>query len=90
MKKILVLMMIVSSFQAFASDEKSKPCMEVKKACEAAGFSKGKHKEGKGLHIDCVQKLANGEAVAGVTISQDVIAACKAKKAEHAEKKEKK
>ncbi len=74
--------------QIFASDEKSKPCMEVKKACESAGFAKGKHKDGgKGLYKDCMQKLAAGESVEGVTVSADVIAACKEKREKHKAKK---
>lgn len=73
--------------QAFAQDENSKPCLEVKKACESAGFMKGKHKEGKGLFKDCMQKLSNGETVEGVSISADAIAACKDKRVGNKDKK---
>ena len=74
---------------AFAADDASKPCMQIKQACEAAGFKKGDHKEGKGLFADCMKKLAAGESVAGVNVSAEEVAACKAKHAEHKEKMEK-
>ncbi len=84
-----MIMTVLAVSQVFAQGEKGKPCMEVKKACEAAGFTKGDHKEGKGLHKDCMQKLANGEVVSGVSIPADVISACKEKRTEHKEKKSK-
>ena len=65
------------------------PCAAIVKACKSAGFVKGDHKkDGKGLYIDCVNKIVKGESVAGVTISNpDDIAACKVKKEERKEKK---
>ena len=38
MKKLLMIMTVLAVSQVFAQGEKGKPCMEVKKACEAAGF----------------------------------------------------
>ena len=94
MKKMIMIVTLLAVSQVFASENaggNNKPCLEVKKACEAAGFAKGKHKEGdKGLHKDCMQKLANGETVEGVTVSADVIAACKQKREDHKERKAKK
>jgi hypothetical protein len=87
MKKIIILLTVLTASHVFAEGEKNKPCLEIKKACESAGFSKGKHKEGKGLHKDCMQKLAAGEVVAGVSISADVISACKKKRDDHKAKK---
>lgn len=87
MSKAIFAMIIFSVGVVFAQEETSKPCLEVKKACEAAGFTKGKHKDGKGLYKDCMQKLGNGESVEGVSISADAVAACKEKRADHKEKK---
>jgi len=69
------------------------PCAPIAKACHAAGFKVGDHKNGKGLWLDCVAKIAGGETVAGVTVGTDVdLAGCKAKmeerKANHEAKKE--
>ena len=83
MKKILLTWVFVS-FQfvlvskATAQAETSDlPCLEVKKACEAAGFSKGKAKEGRGLVKDCIRKLSEGQSVDGVKLNPAVIKACK-------------
>jgi hypothetical protein len=64
-------------------DGKDRPCKKIHEACEAAGFKKGGHKDGKGLHMDCMKKLASGESVAGVTVDQADVASCKAKWADH-------
>lgn len=82
MSKIIFAMIVFSFGITFAQEETSKPCLEVKKACEVAGFTKGKHKDGKGLYKDCMQKLGNGESVEGVSISADAVAACKEKRAD--------
>ena len=51
MKQLLMIAAILASASVYAQGEKgSKPCLEIKQACEAAGFKKGEHKEGsKGL-----------------------------------------
>ncbi|MBC7690211.1 MAG: hypothetical protein H7222_00435 [Methylotenera sp.] len=73
----LVSMAQISS-STFAADH---PCKEVKAACEAGGFVDKAHKTtGKGLHIDCMQKLFKGEPVAGVRVSPETVNACMAKK----------
>lgn len=45
-----------------------KECQPLKEACQKAGFSKGGHKEGKGLIVDCMGKFAKGEKVEGVAL----------------------
>ncbi len=87
MKKMMLGVLVLSLSYASAQEENSKPCLEIKKACETAGFVKGKHKEGKGLFKDCMQRLSNGEAVEGVSISAEVIAACKDKNSGRKENK---
>jgi hypothetical protein len=54
------------------------PCKKVVEACKAAGFKKGDHKSGKGLHKDCVQKLLAGQTVDGVTVDSADVESCKA------------
>jgi hypothetical protein len=90
MKKLLMIVSVLAAANVFANEDSSKPCLEVKKACESAGFTLGQHKVGKGLHKDCMQKLAAGEAVTGVTVSADVVSACKQNRSEHHDKKSKK
>jgi hypothetical protein len=87
MSKIIFAMIVFSFGITFAQEETSKPCLEIKKACESAGYIKGKHKEGKGLFKDCMQKLANGEPVEGVSVSADSISACKEKRSDRKENK---
>lgn len=83
MKNMIIGFTVLVFSQAFAQDEKSKPCLEIKKACESAGYMKGKHKEGKGLFKDCMQKLSHGEVVEGISLSADTISACKDKQSSH-------
>jgi hypothetical protein len=89
MKKLMMILTVLACSNVFAEGDKenhgSKPCLEVKKACESAGFKKGDHKDGKGLYKDCMQKLANGETVAGVSVTPEQVSACKVK---HEERKE--
>jgi hypothetical protein len=89
MKKLLIVFVIFAS--PLIKAEESHPCKNIEKACEAAGFVKGQHKEGKGkgLWIDCMQKLKNGETVEGVNVAPAEIEACKAKVQEHKEHKAK-
>lgn len=91
--KSALLLGVLLSFSGFAYAEEMKeakdhPCKEIKEACEAGGFKKGGHKEGgKGLHVDCMKKLMDGETVAGVTIDAAKLSACKERKVEHKAKK---
>lgn len=90
MTKTLLTLSLVSllSFNLFAEDTKNHPCQKIKSACEAAGFKKGDHKDKKGLFLDCMNPLLEGQSVAGVTVNSEDISACKVKKAEHKAKKE--
>lgn len=64
---------------AIESSEGLQPCMQIKKACESAGFQKGKAKDGKISVKDCMQKITNGETVTHVKLSSDIINGCKEK-----------
>lgn len=56
--------------------EKKGPCSAVMAACRTAGYREGGHKEGKGIHADCVGKLFRGEPVAGVSVTPEQIKSC--------------
>ena len=86
MKQTMIL--VLSLALGYAAHAKGDhPCKEVKQACEAAGFTKGGHKEKKGLHIDCMKKIMNGESVEGVNVDAAKVASCKEKKDAHQSKK---
>jgi hypothetical protein len=80
MKSLLAALIVLGSVSAFANSDKSEPCKEIKSACESAGFQKDHHKEKKGLYKDCMQPILGGQSVAGVSVSADLVSACKAKK----------
>lgn len=82
----LALMTLALTTPAFA--EGSHPCKQIVSACEAAGFTKGGHKNKKGLWKDCVGPIKNGKTVEGVTVDSKIIDGCKAKAEERKEKKE--
>lgn len=64
---------ICMSFVVSAQDgDRVPPCMQIKKACENAGFQKGKAR-------DCMKKVTSGEKVLGVSINADVVSQCKEK-----------
>ena len=89
---LLAGMAIAVSTLAHAGEpgnQKAGPCKEIKAACEAAGFVKGGHKSDKGLWKDCIQKIKEGQSVAGVNVSPDQVAACKATVQKHRERKAK-
>lgn len=78
---LFALALTPSAF-VLAADIEPKPsaaCRDVMEACKAAGFKRGEHKNGKGLHADCVGKLFKGEPVAGVRVPADKIESCKQK-----------
>lgn len=77
MLKILALFVLAISLPLAAEAKMDRPCKKVMAACEAAGFKKGGHKEGKGLMMDCMKKLMDGEKVEGVTVAAEDMAACK-------------
>jgi len=78
---LLSALVLASSLVAFSAGASDKPCKEIHAACEAGGFTKGGHKkDNKGLFKDCLQKILAGETVAGVTVTPEQVAGCKAKK----------
>lgn len=87
MKKLIILTLILSTNLLHAEDH---PCKAIKEKCEAAGFAKGKHKEHKGLAMDCMKPLFEGKSVDGVSVSSDEITACKEKREKHKARKAKK
>lgn len=72
MFRSVIALAFVFSSTAFSHEHEGKEghgeCKPVKEACEKAGFVKGGHKEGKGLIMDCMGKIAKGEKVEGVAI----------------------
>ncbi len=94
-KQFLITLVLTAFSLAAWSDNHDKehgdgPCKKIKDACVAAGFEKGKHKEKKGLKMDCMKPIMNGETVAGVTVSPEDLSACKEKKEQRKEKKSQK
>jgi hypothetical protein len=57
-----------------------KPCQTLATACQAAGYHRGGHKEGKGLWKDCVAPILDGRAIPGVTPNPDDVKACQARR----------
>lgn len=79
MKNAFVLVMVLaSSSLAFADKATENPaCANIAKQCESAGFEPGEHKkDGKGLWVDCVEAIAKGKTVAGVSATADEAKAC--------------
>ena len=73
---------------SFAETSTARPCKEIKTACEAGGFTKGAHKKTeRGLFVDCIKKVMNGETVEGVSVTADQVTSCKARKEKHAAKR---
>lgn len=61
----------------------AKSCQAIIKACEAAGYHHGGHKEQKGLWKDCVAPILDGRAIPGVTASPDDVKDCAAHRPPH-------
>jgi hypothetical protein len=57
------------------------PCKAIMESCKSAGFTRGGG-TGKGIMRDCMKPIMNGQTVAGVTATPDLVAACKTKMAE--------
>jgi hypothetical protein len=71
-----------------ARAEDHKPCMQIKAACEQAGFKQGAVSEGMGLQIDCLQPIISGSPQRPgaknplPTIDPAVVTACKTRNPE--------
>ena len=90
-KSVLALAFVFSG-AAFAHNHEGEghgECKMVKEACEKAGFVKGGHKEGKGLIMDCMGKIAKGEKVEGVAVdpADPTMKPCMDKMAAHKDEK---
>jgi hypothetical protein len=81
MKKLLLVASCLLAFNfssvSFADD--AHPCKNLETACKAAGFYKGGSDSGKGLYKDCIEPIANGKTIAGITVEKADIDSCKAK-----------
>ena len=84
MTKIILTLSILSCLSMNAqseetADAKQGPCKKLMDACKAADYARGDHNLKKGLYKDCMIPLLSDtpQAVPGVTISTDIIAACK-------------
>ena len=65
-----------------AKPKSEDPCLQIQKACIAAGYKEGEAKEGEGLWYDCVDPIMKGKKPTGKKqpdVSSQVIAACRAK-----------
>ena len=86
--KSQLALVLFSALVLTSSAHAEGPCKaareKIMKACEAAGFYQGGHKEGKGLYKDCMQKIKAGEKVAGVAdLSGDAdVKACQERRAQ--------
>jgi hypothetical protein len=80
MKLIVLVGALSLGTPSFAEEPLPKPCQTIATACEAAGFHRGGHKEGKGLWKDCVAPILDGRTIPGVTVAPDDVKACQAKR----------
>jgi hypothetical protein len=61
------------------------PCVQIKMACEQAGFQQGAAKEGHGLLVDCIRPIIQGlpqrpeASVSLPEINRQLVAACRAR-----------
>jgi hypothetical protein len=84
MRLLFVASALLLATPSFAEGGKEeplpKPCQTIATACEAAGFHRGGHKEGKGLWKDCVAPILDGRTIPGVSVASDDVKACQAKR----------
>jgi len=68
-----------------ATPKSEDPCLQIQKACIAAGYKEGEAKESEGLWYDCFDPIMKGQKATGkkqpAGVSSEMIAACKAKEA---------
>lgn len=95
MRFVILIPLVVSSLffivTAQAQNQQGEsitlPCLEVKRACENAGYSKGMAKSAKTVR-DCMARLSSGEKLNDVKISQEFVEACKEKREIRKDKKQ--
>ena len=80
-----VVYLLLAGFSAVAAKKEKKGshfCVDVKKACEKAGFAKGNAKVGKGLWRDCIEPIMQGKTESKSNlpaIDPEIVKGCKAK-----------
>ncbi len=81
MKELILFAVLIALAQNIRANEKDEPkegpCKKMMDAWKSADFAKGNHMLKRGLFKDCMQPLLSGQAVAGVSVAPDVVAACK-------------
>lgn len=82
MRTLIAVAVVLCAGAATAENDAPlpKPCQTIATACEAAGYHRHGHKEGKGLWKDCVAPILDGRAIPGVTANPDDVKACQAKR----------
>lgn len=87
---ITLLTLLLFSSQASADNgtfpkgaQTDHPCLKIKQSCLAAGFVKGGAKEGKGLQANCEKPIMEGKMVTGVSVDAATVQACRDKKNEN-------
>ncbi len=84
MRKIriaLILSALLLAQPIFAddmSDNDSRPCAAIAKACVAAGFTR--HSENKSFWQDCMRPVLMGQTVTGVTVDSATVKSCRTDK----------
>jgi hypothetical protein len=81
MKNILIVItsLFLFNLSSVSFADQAHPCKSIETACKAAGFYKGGNGSGKGLYKDCVEPVAEGKTIQGITVSPEDMANCKAK-----------
>jgi len=85
---------VAGSLSAQPAEKSPGPCEQVVQACKSAGFIAGDYKTGNGLWVDCVRPIMRGTGqppkakIPLPQVSADVVAACKAKRPNFGEGKE--
>lgn len=80
-------MALIAASQVFAASDAdtamassdSKPCMQIAKACKAAGFSR-QAGPSKRFWKDCMKPVVLGQSVKGVNVDKGTVQACRTDK----------
>jgi hypothetical protein len=80
-----ILGVAITFWSGAADAQNMGPCMQIRAACEQAGFVQGGAREGTGLYVDCVRPITLGlqqpprASIPFPAIDPQVIAACRAR-----------
>jgi len=69
-----------------AATKNAASCVQVRQACQSAGFVKGKAADGKNLYRDCITPIAKGQSVKGVVIEASAAKSCQQARAQRQQK----